>query len=147
MTTRNELPHSTLSNWLLRGEVLHGDKLGRTIGFPTANMLVVGHRRPAYGIYASRVRLDDGRLLPAATNFGVRPTFSPPKELLETYIFDFAEDLYGRSIEVELVQFLRAEEKFDDLDSLIEQMGRDCAAARIVLADHAAPAGIAAKAA
>jgi riboflavin kinase/FMN adenylyltransferase len=117
----------------IRGKIIHGDKLGRTIGFPTANMHVHGHDKPAYGIYASRVILADGRVFHAATNFGIRPTFSPPKELLETYIFDFAEDIYGEEIEVELVHFLRREEKFDGLSALISQMTRDCDAARTIL--------------
>jgi len=117
----------------IRGHVVHGDKLGRTIGFPTANMHVREHDKPAYGIYASRVTLADGRILHAATNFGIRPTFSPPKELLETHIFDFAEDIYSQEIEVELVHFLRPEEKFDDLPALISQMNRDCDAARTIL--------------
>lgn len=118
----------------LRGQVLHGDKLGRTIGFPTANMLVSGATKPAYGIYASRVFLTDGRIFDGATNFGIRPTFAPPKELLETYIFHFAENLYGSWIRVDLLHFLRPEQKFDDLDALVAQMRRDCLAARTLLA-------------
>lgn len=134
MSNRYDTSSSTpLAPLRLRGEVLHGDKLGRTIGFPTANMLVTGEIRPAYGIYASRVRLADGRVLPAATNFGIRPTFSPPKEILETHIFDFGEDLYGQPIEVELVEYLRPEAKFEGMDSLIAQMARDCTTARLLL--------------
>lgn len=117
----------------IRGRVIQGDKLGRTIGFPTANMIVEGDAKPRYGIYASRVTLEDGRMFDAATNFGVRPTFSPPKELLETFIFDFTGDIYGQEISVELVHFLRPEEKFDDLQQLVAQMSRDCCAARTIL--------------
>lgn len=117
----------------IRGEVLHGDKVGRTIGYPTANVELGNYLRPAYGVYAVRGRLDDGRVLDGAANLGVRPMFDPPKELLEAYFFDFDGDLYGRVIEVELVAFLRPEGKFDGLDAMVRQMDADCARAREVL--------------
>jgi riboflavin kinase/FMN adenylyltransferase len=117
----------------IEGVVQHGDKLGRTIGYPTANLELGPYLRPAYGIYAVRGRLADGRVLDGAANLGVRPTFTPPKELLEPYFFDFAGDLYGQRIEVELVDYLRPEAKFDGLDALTEQMERDCARARTIL--------------
>lgn len=119
------------------GVVQHGDKLGRTIGYPTANLDMGTYLRPAYGIYAVRGRLPDGRVLDGAANLGIRPTFDPPKELLEPYFFDFNEDLYGQAIEVELIDYLRPEAKFDSLEALTEQMEADCARARIVLADGA----------
>mgnify|MGYP003384769092 CR=1 FL=1 len=118
----------------IEGVVQHGDKLGRTIGYPTANVALGNYLRPAYGIYAVRVRLDDGRVVEGAANLGIRPSFDPPKELLEAYLFDFAEDLYGRTIEVALIDYLRAEAKFDSLDALTAQMDADCAAARVALA-------------
>ena len=118
----------------IEGVVQHGDKLGRTIGYPTANLDMGPYLRPAYGIYAVRGRLPDGRVVGGAANLGIRPTFEPPKELLEPYFFDFAGDLYGRLIEVELIEFLRAEAKFDGLDALAAQMEQDCARARAVLA-------------
>ena len=118
----------------IRGVVQHGDKLGRTIGYPTANVDMGNYLRPAYGIYAVRGRLPDGRVLDGAANLGIRPTFNPPKELLEPYFFDFAEDLYGQEIEVELIEFLRPEAKFDSLDALTAQMDADCARARGILA-------------
>jgi riboflavin kinase/FMN adenylyltransferase len=117
----------------IEGVVQHGDKLGRTIGYPTANLELGPYLRPAYGIYAVRGRLADGRVLDGAANLGIRPTFDPPKELLEPYFFDFADDLYGQRIEVELVEYLRPEAKFDDLDALTAQMEQDCRAARVVL--------------
>ena len=117
----------------IRGVVQHGDKVGRTIGYPTANIDMGKYLRPAYGIYAVEGRLEDGRLLKGAANLGIRPSFDPPKELLEPYFFDFSEDLYGRTIEVALVEFLRPEAKFDDLDALVRQMDADCARARAVL--------------
>ena len=117
----------------IRGVVQHGDKVGRTIGYPTANLDLGSYLRPAYGIYAVRGRLEDGRVLDGAANLGIRPMFDPPKELLEAYFFDFAGDLYGQVIEVALVAYLRPEAKFDGLEALTAQMDRDCAAARAVL--------------
>ena len=117
----------------IEGEVVHGDKLGRTIGFPTANLLLDRYLRPRYGIYAVRGRLADGRVVDGAASLGVRPTFDPPKELLEPYFFDFAGDLYCQTIEVELHAFLRDEAKFDGVDALRQQMDADCAGARRIL--------------
>jgi riboflavin kinase/FMN adenylyltransferase len=117
----------------LRGEVIHGDKRGRTIGFPTINMLLDHYLRPAYGVYAVKVRLPDGRVSGGAANVGIRPTFDPPKELLETYIFDFSGDLYGQTIEIELIERLRGEAKFDSLDALVAQMDRDVEQARAIV--------------
>lgn len=123
----------------IEGIVEHGDKRGRTIGYPTANMVLGNYLRPRFGIYAVRARLPDGRLLGGAANLGIRPTFDPPKELLETHFFDFSGDLYGHLIEVELVSFLRPEEKFDSLEALTRQMEADCAEARRRLAARSIP--------
>jgi riboflavin kinase/FMN adenylyltransferase len=117
----------------IAGAVQHGDKLGRTIGFPTANIDMGNYLRPRYGIYAVRVRLPDGRRVDGAANLGIRPTFNPPKELLEAYLFDFSESLYGEQVEVELISFLRPEAKFDSLEALTTQMDADCAEARVRL--------------
>jgi riboflavin kinase/FMN adenylyltransferase len=117
----------------IRGIVEHGDKRGREIGFPTANLSLGAYLRPRYGIYAVTGRLPDGRLVHGAANLGIRPTFDPPKELLEPFFFDFAEDLYGQEIEVALHHFLRPEEKFAGLDELKAQMERDCDKARKLL--------------
>ncbi|MDB5686886.1 MAG: bifunctional riboflavin kinase/FMN adenylyltransferase [Rhizorhabdus sp.] len=117
----------------IAGTVQHGDKLGRTIGFPTANIAMGAYLRPRYGIYAMRARLPDGRVIDGAANLGIRPTFDPPKELLEAYLFDFSESLYDQVIEVELISFLRPEAKFDGIDALMEQMQADCAEARVRL--------------
>lgn len=119
----------------IRAEVIHGDKRGRTIGYPTANMDMGMYLRPRFGIYAVTGRvLATGEPLKGAANLGVRPTFDPPKELLEPYFFDFAGSLYGQDIEVELRHFLRPEAKFDGLEPLMAQMERDCAQARALLA-------------
>jgi len=120
--------------WAIEGVVTHGAKLGRTIGFPTANIDLGNYLRPAYGIYAVRGRLPDGRLLDGAANLGIRPSFDPPKELLEPYFFDFSGDLYGQCIEVELIDYLRPEAKFDTLEALTTQMNADCVRAREILA-------------
>ncbi|WP_019831009.1 bifunctional riboflavin kinase/FAD synthetase [Sphingomonas sp. PR090111-T3T-6A] len=117
----------------IRGIVQHGDKLGRTIGFPTANIALGDYLRPAYGVYAVRGRLEDGRVLNGAANLGIRPQFDPPKELLEPTFFDFSGDLYGQELTVELVRFLRPEAKFDSLEALTAQIEADCAEARHIL--------------
>ena len=118
----------------IQGQVRHGDKLGRAIGFPTANIELGHYLRPAYGIYAVRGLLPDGRVLDGAANLGVRPSFDPPKELLEPHFFDFAEDLYDQSIEVQLIQYLRPEAKYEGLEALTAQIAKDCDAARQILA-------------
>lgn len=117
----------------VQGPVIHGDKNGRKLGFPTANIDMGGYLRPRYGIYAVRGHLADGRVLNGAANLGIRPTFDPPKELLEPHFFDFSGDLYGQDIAVEFVSFLRAEAKFDSLDALMAQMAHDCDEARLRL--------------
>jgi riboflavin kinase / FMN adenylyltransferase len=117
----------------IEGIVQHGDKVGRTIGYPTANIDMGSYLRPRYGIYAVRGRLADGRILNGAANLGIRPQFDPPKELLEPYFFDFNEDLYAQVIEVELHAFIRPEAKFDSLQALMAQMDRDCAEAKAIL--------------
>jgi riboflavin kinase/FMN adenylyltransferase len=119
----------------IRGVVQHGDKVGRSIGYPTANLGLESYLRPRYGIYAVTGRLlASGEDLMGAANVGVRPTFDPPKELLEPYFFDFAGDLYGQEIEVSFRHFLRPEAKFDSLEALKAQMAKDCDQARALLA-------------
>ena len=117
----------------IEGEVIHGDKRGRALGYPTANIELGKYLRPRFGVYAVRGRLPDGRLLDGAANIGVRPQFQPPKELLEPYFFDFDGDLYGQCVEVELHAYLRPEAKFDDLESLKAQIAADCEEARRLL--------------
>ena len=117
----------------IRGIVQHGAKLGRTIGFPTANLDMASYLRPRYGIYAVTARLPDGSVVPGAANLGIRPSFDPPLELLETYLFDWSGDLYGAEIEVLLHQHLRDEAKFASLEELTAQMTRDCEQARGIL--------------
>lgn len=121
----------------IEGEVQHGDKVGRTLGFPTANVSLGSFLRPAYGVYAVRGRLADGRMLDGAANLGIRPQFDPPKELLEPHFFDFSGDLYGQVVEVQMIERIRGEAKFDGLDALTRQIARDCETARRILADKA----------
>jgi riboflavin kinase/FMN adenylyltransferase len=118
----------------IRGIVEHGDKRGRTIGYPTANLGVENYLRPRYGIYAVTGRiLATGEVLKGAANIGIRPQFEPPKELLEPFFFDFSGDLYGQEIEIAFHHYLRGEAKFASLDALVAQMDKDCAEARRLL--------------
>lgn len=117
----------------IEGVVQHGDKNGRKLGYPTANIDMGNYLRPRYGIYAIRGRLADGRVLDGVANLGIRPQFDPPKELLEPHFFGFDADLYGQTIEVALIAFLRPEAKFDSLDALKAQMAKDCEDARNAL--------------
>ena len=118
----------------IRGIVEHGDKRGRELGYPTANLVIDNYLRPKYGIYAVTGRiLSTGEMLEGAASVGIRPQFEPPKELLEPYFFDFSGDLYGQEIEVAFHHFLRGEAKFDSLDELTAQMEKDCAEAKRLL--------------
>ncbi len=119
----------------VRGTVEHGDKNGRLLGFPTANIDMGNYLRPKYGIYAVTGKLPDGRVLKGAANLGIRPSFDPPKELLEPHFFDFAEDLYGQDIDVAFHAFIRPEAKYDSMDALMVQIARDCDAAKGLLED------------
>lgn len=117
----------------IAGEVVHGDKRGRTIGVPTANVALGDYMRPAYGVYATRTRLPDGRVIDGVANLGVRPMFEIAQPLLEVWLFDFQGDLYGQTVETDLVAFLRGEMKFDGMEALKRQIDADAAAARAVL--------------
>ncbi len=125
----------------IEGEVVTGEARGRTIGFPTANLRLGEYLRPALGVYAVRAHIGGkgGTALPAVANLGLRPTFGGSEPLLEVHLFDFAGDLYGRTLTVELVQFLRPETKFDGLAALRTQIEADCAQARRLLTE-ASPA-------
>lgn len=120
----------------VRGLVQHGDKRGRELGFPTANVSVPGSiLLPADGIYAGWLRREGGDVLPTAISLGRRPTFyeTADASLLEAHVLDFAGDLYDEHVAVRFVQRLRGEAKFDSVDELVEQMQRDVAEARQVL--------------
>ncbi|MNS53137.1 Riboflavin biosynthesis protein RibF [compost metagenome] len=119
--------------YTLTGTVIHGDKRGRTIGFPTANLEVNREKLlPAYGVYACRVTVG-GEELPGIVNIGQRPTFDPPKLMIEAHIFDWSGDIYGETIAVSLVSRIRAEQAFPSVDALIAQIKADCRVAREAL--------------
>lgn len=123
----------------IEGVVLHGDKRGRELGFPTANLGLGDYLRPRFGVYAVRGRLADGRVLDGVANLGLRPMFEDGRELLEPWFFDFEGNLYGQPLEVSLIAFLRDEMAFDGVEGLIEQVARDAHEARAVLATAAHP--------
>jgi riboflavin kinase/FMN adenylyltransferase len=124
--------------WAVEARVQHGDARGRTMGFPTANMHLGHCLAPAFGIYAVRVNiLDNDRVVSrhdGVANFGIRPMYRTAAPLLETHLFDFDGDLYGKYLSVELVAWLRPEAKFAGLEALIAQIAADAAQARSVLA-------------
>jgi riboflavin kinase/FMN adenylyltransferase len=121
--------------WEIRGEVVHGDKLGRVLGWPTANLWLGRHLEPARGVYAVTAMLPDGREVKGVSNIGRRPTLGgDPETRLETYLFDFSGDLYGQEIGVRLRHFLRADAKFDGLEALKAAIARDAEDARAALA-------------
>ncbi len=119
------------------GRVMHGNALGRDLGYPTANLTFGEYLQPAYGIYAVRVGIEeeDGpRWLDGVASFGIRPTIGEDEEpILEAYIFDFSGDLYGKHLRVQLIDYIRPEIKFDGLDSLTAQIEDDCRVAREIL--------------
>ena len=117
----------------IRGPVLPGAQLGRSIGVPTANQQLGDYVRPRYGVYAVRVRLPDGTLAKGVANLGIRPMFEPPRELLETFVLDWSGDLYGREIEVRLIEWLRPELRLDGLAALKAQIAEDERRARRIL--------------
>src|SRR3546814_17982973 len=107
------------------GTVQHGDKNGRLLGFPTANLDMGAYLRPRYGIYAVTGHLPEGRILKGAANLGIRPSFDPPRELLEPHFFDFAGDLYGQELDVAFHAFLRGEAKFHTMRAPKAQTAAD----------------------
>jgi riboflavin kinase/FMN adenylyltransferase len=118
----------------VRGEVVHGDKRGRELGYPTANLVPdLRYVTPGHGVYACRVRTDSGWHL-AATNIGIRPQFNTGRgELIEAYLLDFDADLYGSEVTIEFHQRLRGERRFPGVEALLEQMARDVDATRRLL--------------
>lgn len=121
--------------WIADGLVEHGEKQGRTLGFPTANITLGGGLiHPRHGIYAVRARIEGEEVWrDGVANFGRTPTTGLRDPLLETMIFDWEGDLYGKQLEVALVSFLRPEAKFDSLDDMVAQMHKDVDAARAIL--------------
>ena len=123
-------------NYSVSGQVISGQRLGRTLGVPTANIALEPTNRLAHGIYAVVARVD-GRAFPAVASFGTRPTVDDGPPLLEVHLLDFDGDLYGREMEVEFIERIRDEMKFDSLDALVAEMNRDKERARAILQSRA----------
>lgn len=128
-----------LGHWhRIEGAVIRGDQRGRDLGYPTANMSITGLHPPKFGVYAVKVDVLDGPHMgtyDGAASIGVRPMFGENIPNCETFLFDFKGDLYGATLSVALVEFLRPELKFDSIEALITQMDADCAKARKILAN------------
>ena len=126
-----------LGHWhRIEGKVIRGDQRGRELGYPTANMSIAGLHPPKFGVYAVKVDVLDGAhkgTYDGAASIGVRPMFGENTPNCESFLFDFKGDLYGATLSVALVDYLRPELKFDGLDALITQMGVDCDTARKIL--------------
>ena len=143
---RGDLSHATSilgHPWYLSGRVRKGDQRGRTIGFPTANIDLGDHVRPAFGVYAVYVGIDQGAQTiwhHGVANLGRRPTVGGTEERLEVHLFDFVGDLYGKNIIVQLIDYLRAEQRFDGYEALKAQIISDAANARNRLAISKQPA-------
>ncbi|MES1197461.1 MAG: bifunctional riboflavin kinase/FAD synthetase [Pseudomonadota bacterium] len=121
--------------WAIEGEVLRGAGRGRPLGIPTANVSLGDYVRPRLGVYAARADIGDGVQHPAAINIGLNPTVAPLAEpVLEAHILDFDGDLYGRTIEVALIAFLRDEQKYGSIDAMMQQIAEDIAQTRKLLA-------------
>jgi riboflavin kinase/FMN adenylyltransferase len=127
-------------NWFIEVEVIPGAKRGRDLGFPTANIALEPGCALLQGIYAARAHVD-GKSYEAVASYGSRPQFDDGDLLLETMLFDFSGDLYGKTLTVEFVEFIRPERKFESVEALKERMDVDCREARAILARDAAQAG------
>lgn len=123
--------------WSVEADVRHGEKRGRDLGYPTANLALPAETELAHGIYAVRARVDGGAWRDGVASFGRRPTFDNGALLLEVHLFDFSGDLYDKRMQVLIAARLRDEERFESIDALIAQMDRDSAEARAALASLA----------
>lgn len=126
-------------SYRVTGRVARGEQLGRTLGFPTANLRLTRPAALCYGVYAVWVRLANGSEYAGAASFGVRPTVNGRDELLEIFVLDFSDDLYGQRIDVFFAHFVRAEAHFDSLDVLTRQMHEDVAEVRRLLHKTSSP--------
>ncbi len=121
--------------WTVQGEVIEGDRRGRTIGFPTANIALEDDAAPMLGVYVVRARPTDGgagEVWRGVANVGRRPTFDKADTMLEIHLFDFEQDIYGRGLNVEFIEFLRPEQKFSGIEELTKQIAADSERARAV---------------
>ena len=128
-------------NFAIGGHVVHGQQLGRKLGYPTANLPLGSRMSPVGGVFAVKVHDVLAQPVPGVASLGVRPTVNGKEPLLEAHLFDFDDDLYGKRIQVEFVEKLRDEEKFDSLDAMVRQIDRDAAQARAILGCAKATAG------
>jgi riboflavin kinase / FMN adenylyltransferase len=119
--------------WIVRSTVQHGEKRGRELGYPTANLALPADCGLRHGIYAVRVAID-GVVREGVASFGRRPTFDNGAPLLEVFVFDFTGDLYGKQADVEFVAWIRGEEKFDSLEALVARMDQDSLSSRTAIA-------------
>ncbi len=130
-----QLANSLLGwDWFIRGDITHGDKRGRTIGFPTLNVPLGDTIAPKFGVYASLTR-HKGTVYKSISNIGIRPMFELATPMIETYIFDFNKDIYGDEVDIIPVKYIRNEMKFSSLDELQEQIKIDCITAQSILKD------------
>jgi riboflavin kinase / FMN adenylyltransferase len=118
--------------WFITGEVIHGEKRGRDLGYPTANIRLDQNCGLKHGIYAVRISRG-GQRFDGVASFGRRPTFDNGAPLLEVFLFDFKGDLYGATLDVAFIAFIREELKFDSIDALVRRMDDDSAQARAAL--------------
>jgi riboflavin kinase/FMN adenylyltransferase len=122
----------------LRGTVIHGDKRGRELGYPTANIRMGEYIHPAYGVYACSVKLEgEDHWRSAATNIGIRPMFESPEALIEAFILDYDGDLYDQEVRLRPLRKIRDEKKFESLDQLIAQIDQDCEKVREIFQSKA----------
>lgn len=123
--------------WTVNGKIDPGERRGRRIGFPTSNVAFEWTLVPRHGVYAIRARLEGAgeKLFEGVANIGVRPTFGESPVMLEAHLFDFTGDHYGRHIQVHFVAWIRPERKFEDVEALKTQIGKDCETARVLLSD------------
>jgi riboflavin kinase/FMN adenylyltransferase len=124
--------------WFVTGEVVAGDRRGRTLGMPTANLRLGADCRLRHGIYAVHFRREDGSIHHGVASYGRRPTFDNGPPILEVHLLDFSGDLYGERVMVTFRDWIRAEARFETVDALVAEMRRDLEAARLVLSDAAA---------
>jgi riboflavin kinase/FMN adenylyltransferase len=121
-------------NFVISGMVKEGNRQGRLIGFPTINLELAGYMNPAFGVYAVKIYIEGReKVFSGAANIGIRPTINGTKELLEVHIFDLSENLYGKNVAVELIDYIRPEIKFSGLEELKMQILEDCIKIRKVL--------------
>ncbi len=119
--------------FVMRGEVIQGSHLGRTLGYPTANLKLEAEPSPLSGVFAVKTRVGEGKWLDAIASLGTRPVVAGDEFLVEVHIFDFSGDLYGSRLEVDFISKIRDEENFDSMEQLVAQMKKDESTAREIL--------------